>query len=69
MVRSGSIACDQTNAGGLHMAVSLATPPVSLLAGMGGLSAVVRRSSAASPAPLHLVVIAGLDPAIHHLSQ
>jgi hypothetical protein len=35
MVRSGYIACDQINAGGLHMTITLATPLVSLLAGMG----------------------------------
>jgi Protein of unknown function (DUF3096) len=34
MVRSGSIACDQTDAGELHMIVTLATPLVSLLAGV-----------------------------------
>jgi hypothetical protein len=35
MVPSGYIACDQTNAGGSHMTFTLATPLVSLLAGMG----------------------------------
>jgi hypothetical protein len=34
IVRSGYIACDQTNAGGLHMTITLATPLVSLLAGI-----------------------------------